>query len=66
MNSAPPAPAPQHWQNLNGPSYVVVVPEDFLLCSGCQIIESYADEVDLLLLKKLWREMMEKQCTHLR
>ena len=31
-----------------------------------QIIESYSDEVDLILLKKLWKEMIEHQCKKLR
>ena len=28
-----------------------------------QVIESYTEEVDMLLLKKIWREIIEKKCS---
>ena len=28
-----------------------------------QILESYTEEVDMLLLKKIWREIIEKKCS---
>ena len=28
-----------------------------------QIIDSYTEEVDMLLLKKIWREIIEKKCS---
>lgn len=28
-----------------------------------QVIDSYTEEVDMLLLKKIWREIIEKKCS---